>query len=210
MKKICCTCKTEKIIKEFGKSSSHKDGLKPRCKECRQMEYQNSKEHIKDRNKKREDEIKEYNKQWQIKNREYVREKAKEYNSNNSEKINKRRREYTKNRREKDVNFKMVCDIRTLITGTFKRACKGQYKKSQRTEDILGCTILEFLTYLEALFVEGMSFENHGNCEKCWHIDHKIPISSAKTEEDIYKLNHYTNLQPLWITENLSKKNKIL
>ena len=50
-----------------------------------------------------------------------------------------------------------------------------------------------------------MTLENHGNCKNCWHIDHKIPISSPKTEEEIYKLNHYTNLQPLWRDDNLIK-----
>jgi 5-methylcytosine-specific restriction endonuclease McrA len=59
---------------------------------------------------------------------------------------------------------------------------------------------------LEKLFKEGMTWENHGE----WHIDHIIPISKAKTAEEIYKLNHYTNLQPLWKRENLCKGSKII
>ena len=55
-------------------------------------------------------------------------------------------------------------------------------------------------------FTTGMSWENRNE----WHIDHKIPLSSAKTEEEIYELCHYTNLQPLWAFDNLSKGNKIL
>jgi hypothetical protein len=42
------------------------------------------------------------------------------------------------------------------------------------------------------------------------HIDHIIPLSSAKTDEEIYQLCHYTNLQPLWAFDNLSKGSKIL
>ena len=55
---------------------------------------------------------------------------------------------------------------------------------------------------------EKMTFDNHGL--HGWHLDHIIPLSTAKTEEDIIKLCHYTNLQPLWAEENLSKGNKIL
>jgi hypothetical protein len=43
-----------------------------------------------------------------------------------------------------------------------------------------------------------------------WHLDHIIPLSSAKTEEELYKLCHYTNLQPLWAVENMKKGNKIV
>ncbi len=43
-----------------------------------------------------------------------------------------------------------------------------------------------------------------------WHIDHIVPLSSAKTEEDVYKLCHYTNLQPLWSKDNMSKGSKLI
>jgi hypothetical protein len=55
-----------------------------------------------------------------------------------------------------------------------------------------------------------MTLENHGNCEECWHIDHKIPISSAKTEEEIIKLNHFSNLQPLCSKYNREIKRDII
>ena len=50
-----------------------------------------------------------------------------------------------------------------------------------------------------------MTWENQGE----WHFDHIIPISSAQTEEEVIKLNHYTNFQPLWAEDNLRKSNKI-
>jgi hypothetical protein len=58
--------------------------------------------------------------------------------------------------------------------------------------------------YIEDKFKDGMSWENHGE----WHLDHKIPISWANNEEDVFKLNHYTNFQPLWALENQTKNNK--
>ena len=128
-----------------------------------------------------------------------------EWAFNNKEYNKKYKNKRSKQRRKEDSIFKLTSNIRSLISYSFKRACGGTYKKSDKTENILGCTVQEFINHLESLFTEGMTLENHGQCEECWHIDHKIPISSAKTEEEIIKLNHYTNLQPLWSRENLSK-----
>ena len=49
-----------------------------------------------------------------------------------------------------------------------------------------------------------MTWSNYGE----WHLDHKVPISWAKSEEEVYKLSHYTNFQPLWMNDNLSKDNR--
>ena len=51
-----------------------------------------------------------------------------------------------------------------------------------------------------------MSWNNAGE----WHYDHIYPISLAKTQEEIIKLNHYTNFQPLWAKENISKGNRVI
>jgi hypothetical protein len=51
-----------------------------------------------------------------------------------------------------------------------------------------------------------MSWDNYGS----WHIDHIMPLSSAQTTEEFNKLCHYSNLQPLWAHENLSKGNRII
>jgi hypothetical protein len=60
-----------------------------------------------------------------------------------------------------------------------------------------------------------MSWNNHGlynrNLNYGWNIDHIIPASSPKSEDDLIKLNHYTNLQPLCSKVNRAiKKDKIL
>ena len=72
--------------------------------------------------------------------------------------------------------------------------------------EILGCDWITAHNYLECRFTEGMNWNNYGE----WHIDHIIPLASAKSNEELITLCHYTNLQPLWAFDNLSKGSKIL
>jgi len=101
-----------------------------------------------------------------------------------------------------------------MILKSFKR--KG-YSKKTKTYDILGLTYEEFKLYLESKFESWMNWGNYGNpkdgileLSKTWDIDHIIPLSSAKTENDIIKLNHYTNLQPLCSHINRNIKRDII
>lgn len=87
---------------------------------------------------------------------------------------------------------------------SFKRACNGKYRKSKRTEVILGCKMIDFIFHIQSLFLDGMSFSNYGE----WHIDHIKPLALAKTECEIFQLCHYKNLQPLWAIENRKKGSK--
>ena len=78
---------------------------------------------------------------------------------------------------------------------------KSGYSKKSKTNEILGCSFNNFKFYLENKFQDWMYWENQGlyngeinyGCD----IDHIIPLSSDKNEEEIMRLNHYTNLQPL-------------
>jgi hypothetical protein len=77
--------------------------------------------------------------------------------------------------------------------------------KKNKTFEIVGCTPKFLKEHLETKFVDSMNWDNRSE----WHIDHIIPLSSAKTEDELYKLCHYTNLQPLWAKDNLKKSNKV-
>ena len=103
-----------------------------------------------------------------------------------------------------DQFFKLKFNIRNLIRNAFKRLFT---EKSKKTIEILGCSFEEFKIHLESQFDENMNWENQG---KYWHMDHIMPISSAKTEEDVFRLNHYTNFQPLYWEDNLKKSDKYL
>ena len=85
----------------------------------------------------------------------------------------------------------MICDC-------FRR---NSYTKNSKTYEILGCTFEEFKQHLESKFELWMNWDNHGLYNGIenygWDVDHIIPISTATTEEDVIRLNHYSNLQPL-------------
>jgi hypothetical protein len=133
------------------------------------------------------------------------KEKRLEYNKNNKGKIReynnktkKQRLNYYNNRYKNDNLYKLKSIIRSRINESLKK--KGYTKKS-KTYIILGCTFEELFIYLESKFEPWMNWENqgwyNGELNYGWDIDHIIPLSSAKTEEDVIRLNHYTNLQPL-------------
>lgn len=128
----------------------------------------------------------------------------KEYIFKNITKHREYRKHSEKRKRTNDYLYKLKHNLRVRTCEYFKQ--KGFQKKSE-TFKIIGCS-LEFLKeHLEKQFKEGMSWDLMG---QYLHIDHIIPLSSAKTEEELYKLCHYTNLQPLWAIENIKKGNKIL
>jgi len=67
----------------------------------------------------------------------------------------------------------------------------------------LGCSIQFFMEYIAARFRDGMSWDNWGR----WHLDHIRPLCDfdLTVREQILKACHYSNMQPLWAHENLSK-----
>jgi hypothetical protein len=182
--------------------------------------YNTNKEIILTNNKKyyseNKESISDKNKIYYIENIDKIKENSRKYTKENKDKINNYRRihrknnreyykiygtKYKKDRRDNDPLYKLSCTIRSLISISIKG---NGYSKKSKTYNILGCSFYEFKEYLENIFQDGMNWDNQG----LWHLDHKIPISWGKTEEEIYKLNHYTNFQPLWKYDNLSKGNR--
>lgn len=101
------------------------------------------------------------------------------------------------------------CDIIGYISQICRCRVLSALKseKSKSTIEYLGCDIETFKIHIESQFKEGMSWENHGE----WHIDHIKPVKydNPTLEECIERL-HYTNTQPLWADENISKGNRFI
>ena len=142
-----------------------------------------------------------------LENQEKIKDYMKIYNlkyyKENQEKIYIKTKNYQKNKKQKDPIFKLRCNIKNLIYISIK---KQGYSKKSKTFEILGCSYEDFKKHLERQFKKGMTWNNQGE----WHLDHIYPVSLAKDEHEVIKLNHYTNFQPLWAKDNLEKHNKII
>lgn len=203
MNKKCSKCLEIKEFILFDKNSSTKDGLQHHCKICRKKYRDDNKNLLKESNSNYYNSNKEKclnrNKVWAINNRESSNNIKYKYYKNNREK-------YASNKRNRYLNDDLFSIKERLKSRTCYIFKKNGYKKNTKTEILLGISYIEIVKYLENLFLENMSWENKYK----WHIDHIIPLDSAKTEDELIKLCHYTNLQPLWAVDNLKKSNKII
>ena len=147
--------------------------------------------------KKRKEEMREYYKNH--------KEEIKAYKEANREYSKERDREYYKKRMQDDNNYKIKRNLRSRVS----RAMRGIGAKSDKTLNLLGCSVEELKSHLESQFTEGMNWDNYGH--RGWHIDHIKPCASFDlTDEDQQReCFNYKNLQPLWAYDNLSKGDKI-
>lgn len=136
---------------------------------------------------------------WRRNNHERFKNRLKLWRLKNKNKI----KTYKKNKRNYNLLHAMAERTRSRIHAFIR---KNGYSKPSKTQEMLGCDWSHLKAHLESRFTDGMSWENRG----MWHIDHIIPLASAKSIEEVVKLCHYTNLQPLWAADNLSKGAKIL
>lgn len=208
--KICSKCKIEI-------PNNYYSGL---CHKCRKYKnYLNS-------TGKKFNRFKSVPKEKQLENKRAL---ARQYYHNNKESINaKRKREgenkenkdkksksyakwydekgkkYYKNKYNNDINFKLSRTLRARLN----KAIKNNQKAGSAVSD-LDCSIEEFKEYMESKFLPGMSWDNWSR--DGWHIDHIRPLYEFDlTDEQQFKeACHYTNLQPLWAKDNLSKGNRL-
>ena len=150
-------------------------------------------------NDKYRKESNKYTRKYYQRNREALLAKQKETDRSEYH------RKYMQERR-KNPKWKLLDCYRSRIYNAIK---KKQGIKSKKTLELLGVKhFQEVIDHLVSQFREGMTLDNYGQ----WHVDHIKPCSSFNLLdlEEQKKCFHYTNLQPLWARENLSKGNKCI
>lgn len=162
----------------------NKDKIAKQGKEYRK----NNKERINEYQKNYYEINKELKNEYYENNKERINKNTQKYYKNNKNTIQQKNNEYNRIKYEKEPLYKLKINIKSCIRNSIVR--KG-YKKTSRTHEILGCNFDELLEHLND---NNYNFKFEDNL---YDIDHIIPLSSTTTEEEIYRLNHYTNLQLL-------------
>lgn len=152
------------------------------------------------------DEYRSYNKSWREQNAEHIRDQRKEWKTQNATHVLEYRRARYHKMKDTDTEYRILRIFRGRITAALKKQ-RGQ--RAKKSMDLLGCTIATARSHIESQFQPGMSWDNHGH--HGWHIDHIIPCAAFDlTDPDQQAMCfHYTNLQPLWALDNMSKRDKL-
>lgn len=210
MKKVCTKCNKSLSLGSFYKHKLTSDKLTHDCKECikkRSRDYRKENKHKRAEQDKKyyhnnKEKIKKYQKKYQKENKEHLLEYKKEWYEKNRERVIERVGKNHRKRLKEDINYKLAYYLRCRLRSSIKKNAKsGSFVRD------LGCSIDELKAHLECQFKPGMTWDNYGK----WHIDHIMPLASfnLSNREQFLKACHYTNLQPLWAEENLSKGAKL-
>jgi hypothetical protein len=158
--------------------------------------------------KENSEQILKQQKEYYEKNKSVITETNRIWKSANKDKMREWHTKWQKERRKNDIAFRIRGTLHSRVT----MAVKKKSKKAALTMELIGCTVEQLRTFLEAEFEEGMSWDNYGRPKEGpgWEIDHIRPCASFNLEdpEEQKKCFHWTNLQPLWALDNILKGDK--
>jgi hypothetical protein len=188
----CYKCKKTLPISEFGKNKSTKNGLQRYCRSCKSENDKKYRNDPRFRQRILDSKMEDY---WKIRNNPIEWETYLE----NQRETRDYKEEYQQI--QNDPFRKAKDAIRKTILAALKVRNISKSKLCKTTEEIVGCSFMDFKQHIESQFQKGMSWKNHGE----WHLDHKIPLASHEDLDELIKLNHWTNFQPLWAKDNMKK-----
>jgi Prasinovirus endonuclease VII len=141
-----------------------------------------------------------YDKRYRQEKGKVLRQRKKEYAEANRAKINLYRKAYY----EVNPMQKLALNYRRML---YKKLKSHNVRKSGKAVSLLGCDMQWLVAWLEVQFRPEMSWENYGSV---WHVDHIKPCVRFELSDPAQQrlCFHWTNLQPLFAEENLSKGSK--
>lgn len=202
------TVRLKALLEKGGLSPEERDFVDKHTKAMRRVR-ENSRKNNKDPEFRRKRSL--WSKKWWAKNKERLNEKQRAYKKalpkEKKTEWGAKRVAYAKKRRHSDPGFRVLHNMRSAVNRGFRGVVKRSDLSSAEHTKYFGCTYGSIKLYLESKFREGMSWENYG---VLWQIDHIVPLKAAMGKyENLLKLCHFKNLQPLLAEENQSKKDKM-
>jgi hypothetical protein len=139
---------------------------------------------------------------WRRANAQKQKELHIKWVANNRDKVRAAARKYAATVIKACPSKMLASAIRRNVHSALRGRCK-----LGKTERLLGCAISQLRLHLESQFKDGMTWQNYG---PVWHVDHIVPVSwfDLTTEAGQLAAFHYTNVQPLWASENIRKNNR--
>ena len=193
-------CLKNDIEKELSEFNFRKDTQKNRnqCRGCIKL----ISEEYKTKNK---DKIKIRRKEYSEKTKHLKRMYDIDYRERNREKIRNYKKHYMRKRKESDLNFKLICNIRTRTNKAF---ISQNIKKTNKTIDLLGCSPELFRRWIVHQLYGDMTEENYGSI---WTLDHCYPLSKTNLSDknEMNKSTYWIKRRPMFSTENNLKGCKI-
>lgn len=199
----CIRCKETKILKEFHRKHNKIGYYTAACKKCVANSQKEYRQTIKYKQIRKIRRTLPLYKEIDRKHRQSEKYKITQKTFLKSPEQMEKSRIRAKRARDASILLRIKSNLRSRINKIISN--KGFSKKGNLNSS-LGCSGAFLIEYLEKQFLPGMSWDFRSDI----HIDHIIPLATAKTIEDVYKLNHYTNLRPMWAIDNLKKGSKIL
>lgn len=207
--KTCYSCKLPKALSEFTKDKSRHDRLNYECRSCSAERYLKGGLCLREtkrlaaakRRRKKPEESRKNVFDYYHRDLERSRKVCRERRQRSLKEYRKKERVRAARRYKKDPGFR----LRVLLSNRIFYALREtRTVRSLKTMELLGCTITALRIRLEDRFKPGMTWANHG---PVWHVDHIKPCAKFDlTNPEQQKICfHYTNLQPLFAAENISK-----
>jgi hypothetical protein len=199
--------------KRFRRGDTREDGKRFWHYSCRGLEYWVTAEHFERLRESAQeltrqwkeanpDKPRHYRKAWREANPERDKEHRRRWSKANPDKVRASMNKYARRRRATDPIYLLIGRVRCRLGKFLSR--RGLVKQ-RGVSAMIGCSWRELREHIEKQFPEGMGWGNRGK----WHIDHIVPLSCAKTMEDVLELSHYSNLRPIWERDNLRKSNSM-
>lgn len=195
--RTCRICKKEKKLTDFYMREN--GNYRTECKLCQ-------KERTKNWYAKtypiRKAKVEEY----RTKNRTRILEKQREYYIKNRDKILERHYRQRRWKKDTDPIFREIERVRWMLQGLAHEDWHYQQKKNAQRkeyiETILGCSIAEFKKHLLKTWEDEYGHPWDG---ELFHIDHIVPLNTAKSVSDVISLCHYSNLRMITPQDNLTR-----